>query len=101
MPMGLDDKVLEALGLLQEECAEIIQIVSKIRRFGLDSYNPYDAKQLSNQALLAHEVGDFQLIYSILIEQGVINPSDVLDRMNWKREKLKKYTTLFKDEEIG
>jgi hypothetical protein len=30
-------KIEEALGILQEECAEVIVEVSKIRRFGLDS----------------------------------------------------------------
>jgi hypothetical protein len=33
----MDPKTKEALDILQEECAEVIQAVSKISRFGLDN----------------------------------------------------------------
>ena len=33
----MNNQTQEALGILQEECAEVIVEVSKIRRFGLDS----------------------------------------------------------------
>ena len=48
----------ELLGILQEECAEVIQIISKIRRFGLHSHHPLDNKRITNQEHLAHEIGD-------------------------------------------
>ena len=36
----MDPKTKEALDILQEECAEVIQAVSKISRFGLDNLKP-------------------------------------------------------------
>ena len=33
----MNSKTEETLGILQEECAEVIVEVSKIRRFGLDT----------------------------------------------------------------
>lgn len=33
----MDDKVQEVMNILQEECAEVIQAISKCRRFGLDN----------------------------------------------------------------
>ena len=84
----MDDKVLEFLGLLQEECAEVIQIASKVRRFGMESKNPYVADSPDNRALLEHELGDVILIYNILAEQGAVNKYNVDKRVVWKREKL-------------
>ena len=40
----MDPKQKEALDILQEECAEVIQAVSKISRFGLDNLKPGKAK---------------------------------------------------------
>lgn len=91
----IDPKVAEALDLVQEECAEIIQIISKIRRFGLDSYNPYDTERKSNQHLLNDELGDLCLLIRILEEEQIACPLHIEDRIDWKTEKLKKYTKLF------
>ena len=85
----MDEKDLELLSLLQEECAEIIQAVSKIRRFGLNSFNPYDPKKIDNQSLFEHEVGDAHLIADILEERGVIRPHSIRNRKIWKRGKFK------------
>ena len=92
-----DDKVMEALGLMQEECAEIIQIISKIRRFGFDSRNPYDESGKNNYELLNDEVGDFELLKRYLREIGIINSNLIAERIKYKTPKLEKYTTLFSD----
>ena len=52
----MNDKIEEALGILQEECAEVIQDVSKCRRFGID--NVYLNGQGTQRENLAKEVGD-------------------------------------------
>ncbi len=36
----MDPQTKEVMDILQEECAEVIQAVSKISRFGLDNYKP-------------------------------------------------------------
>lgn len=95
--MQLTPKILEALDLLQEECSEIIQIISKIRRFGPDSYHPEDQTQRPNKLLLTDEIGDFEVLVNWLINSGAISEEDIDARMEYKIEKLKKYTNLFKD----
>lgn len=45
----------ERIDLLQEECAEVIQICSKIKRFGYDDTKP--GQTLTNRARLEEELG--------------------------------------------
>ena len=90
-----NDRINEALDLLQEEAAEIIQIVSKIRRFGSASYHPDDPNKVTNVVHLMHEVGDLELIVNILIDYGYISEATIKDRMKWKQTKLEKYTNLY------
>lgn len=49
----------ERLVLVNEECGEVIQIISKILRHGYESYHP-DNPSDSNRDLLAKELGDLQ-----------------------------------------
>jgi NTP pyrophosphatase (non-canonical NTP hydrolase) len=52
------------LGKLQEEAAEIIQAVSKIRRFGENSHHP--DRQTTNKQDLINELEDFLAILAAL-----------------------------------
>ena len=61
------------LMMLAEECAEVIQLVSKIYRFGLESYHPSDPEKVSNLILLQNELGDVNAIVHLLNESGVVN----------------------------
>lgn len=56
----LNPAQVERLAILAEECGEVVQIVGKILRHGLNSYNPTVApeKQKPNRALLEKELGD-------------------------------------------
>lgn len=51
-----------SLAHLLEECGEVVQIIGKIYRFGLYSYNPLvpESDQKSNVALLHEEIEDLQ-----------------------------------------
>ncbi len=86
-----DTTELELLGLLQEESAEIIQIISKVRRFGFDSYNPYDPSGKNNKTLTTDEIGDFYAIMALLYDRGTFDPEAVQARVKWKLEKLEKH----------
>ena len=55
---------MELLGILQEECAEVIHIISKIRRFGIHCTN---LDGISNFDLLNNEVGDVLAIIELLV----------------------------------
>lgn len=89
------NKLQEILDILQEECAEVIQEVSKCRRFGLDNTNPING--ILHKDLLSQEIGDIICLVDILVEQNVISRSDILLSRDRKREKLKQWSNIFKD----
>lgn len=88
--MNNDEK--EALRILQEECAEVIQAVSKIFRFGADTRWPAD--NITNLEQLELEIGDIYCMINILMEKGYIREQNVLEYAELKREKIKKWTTI-------
>ena len=77
----------EILTILQEECAEVIQAVSKIKRFGM----------YHNVEHLRTELADLQCMIDLIYEFDVIReyPTDISKRITEKREKLKKFSKIF------
>ncbi len=61
--MQLTEIQMEALGILQEECAEVIQAISKIRRAGPDFCPRGGVK--SNQLLLREEMTDVRILTEV------------------------------------
>lgn len=59
------------LEILAEECAEVIQIKSKIVRFGMDDVWP--ARGMSNREALEQELGDVLALAEVLIVNGVLS----------------------------
>lgn len=58
---------MELLGILQEECAEVIKVISKIRRFGDDS--THNGKmEFTNKELLIMELLDTAIVIEKLAE---------------------------------
>ena len=58
----------ECLNILQEECAEVIQAASKIKRFGLVG------KRIDSETNLKHmetELGDVLALIDIVIDSGL------------------------------
>jgi NTP pyrophosphatase (non-canonical NTP hydrolase) len=82
----------EALIILQEECAEVIQAVSKCYRFGLDNSHKSGATQRAN---LEMEVGDMLALVDILIEQGIVDLNNLNAAKVNKIEKLKIWSKLY------
>ena len=91
------NKTQEALIILQEECAEVIQAVSKCYRFGLDNQHKSGATQRANLEL---EVGDMLALVDILVDQGVIDLNNLQTAKLNKVEKLKKWSSLYETESI-
>ena len=54
----------ELLVILQEECAEVTQVISKIHRFGLYNFNPITEEHNNN--LLHKEVGDLLCMIELM-----------------------------------
>lgn len=86
------NKTQEALIILQEECAEVIQAASKIYRFGLDNQHKSGATQRAN---LEMEIGDMLALVDILVEQGIVDLNNVNTAKANKKEKLKKWSSLY------
>jgi NTP pyrophosphatase (non-canonical NTP hydrolase) len=89
------DKEHEILLIAQEECAEVIQAVSKCFRFGLDNIKP--GKPLTNRQHLAEELGDLQAMIDLCIIHKLVNFQEVITASENKIEKLKKWSTIFNE----
>jgi NTP pyrophosphatase (non-canonical NTP hydrolase) len=87
----LTPRINEYMGIMQEECAEVIQIISKINRFGLYSFNPFEVAPRTNRQLLADEVGDIYAMILKLEEKGLFTRNELEERAAYKHEKLKTY----------
>jgi NTP pyrophosphatase (non-canonical NTP hydrolase) len=77
----------QVMGVLTEECAEVIQAISKINRFGLDS----EWQGVTNKQALITEIGDVLALVKVLKEDTDINISDeeIQVAIDAKLEKLK------------
>ena len=89
-------KTQEALVILQEECAEVIQEVSKCFRFGMDSVHYKTG--LKHSSMLEMEVGDMLAMVDILVEQGILNRSGLEIAAENKKIKLKQWSKLYETE---
>ena len=89
----MNSKTQEALGILQEECAEVIVEVSKIRRFGLDTVHHKTGE--NHRDMLALEVGDVLAMVDILLEQGVLTQAELDTAKQSKKDKLRKWSKIY------
>ena len=80
----------ETLRIAQEECAEVIQAISKVFRFGLNE--SYNGK--TNREHLEEEIGDLQCMISLLVEKGVIDPVSILEAKERKLIKLQTWSNI-------
>ena len=94
----MDSQTKEVMDILQEECAEVIQAVSKISRFGIDNFKPGKAK--TNREHLEEELGDMIAMICILEKMGVINQDALELATKAKIQKLKKWSTIKNLEDI-
>ena len=83
----------ELLDILQEECAELIQAASKVKRYGVDSYNPIT--NINNKDNIIREIGDVLCMIELVMEDMIITPEELVIAKENKLEKLKKWSTLF------
>ena len=78
----------EILTILQEECAEVIQAVSKVRRFG----------EAGNIEQLEQEIADVLCMINLAYLHGIMvkNEERVQNRITVKEERLKKFSSIYK-----
>jgi NTP pyrophosphatase (non-canonical NTP hydrolase) len=82
----------EVMDILQEECAEVIQAVSKIRRFGMDNAKP--GTTYNNREHLEEELGDVLAMVDILLINDVVKWGNLHRAKRAKIEKLKTWSTI-------
>jgi NTP pyrophosphatase (non-canonical NTP hydrolase) len=88
----MDKDVKEVMDILQEECAEVIQAVSKISRFGLDNYKP--GKPKTNREHLEEELGDMLAMIDILQDMDIVSYNNIERAQTAKIQKLKKWSNI-------
>ena len=91
----INDNTKESLIILQEECAEVVQEVSKCFRFGLDS--KHYKTGMSHTTMLENEIGDVLALVDILVDQGVINLNNLELAKTAKKEKLKLWSSIYEN----
>jgi NTP pyrophosphatase (non-canonical NTP hydrolase) len=89
----MNAKEKEVMDILQEECAEVIQAVSKISRFGADNFKP--GKPKTNREHLEEELGDMLAMIDIMLELRVISLDNLEIAKKAKVEKLKKWSNIY------
>jgi hypothetical protein len=93
MEQVMNDELREVLLILQEECAEVTQAVSKCMRFGPDQMKP--GKERTNINMLEEEIGDLFAMVELLVELNVgVTISGIHQAKLNKFEKLKQWSTL-------
>lgn len=76
----------ERLAMLAEECGEVIQMIGKILRHGLDSYHPSDPA-VSNRLLLTRELVDLEAVVRAMVRHGEIyDPQGQNTSAAWERK---------------
>ncbi len=76
----------ECLNILQEECSEIIQAASKVKRFGILNRKP--GAELNNLQNLEMEIGDVLAMIELCKEAGIGLTDEGLERA--KQDKFKR-----------
>lgn len=87
---GLTAEEDELLTVLEEECAEVIQAITKIRRHGLASYHP-DNPGVSNAGSLHRELGDVRAAMILLSRIGILHLGTLPQLAKDKLKRLQPY----------
>lgn len=85
----------QILHLVQEECAETTQAISKIFRFG--PLNSHPDREKTNIQELEEEVGDLLCLIDLLTDNDYLNYSRVLSAKANKLKKLERWGYLVGD----
>lgn len=88
----MNDKQKEILVITQEECAEVIQEVSKIFRFGIEQQHK---DGMLHKEKLEQEVGDVLCMINLLTQHGLVRPEAVAQAVENKASKLRQWSKIY------
>jgi len=94
----MNNRDREILLIAQEECAEVIQAISKIFRFGFDAQHPNEDR--NNLQRLEEELGDLVCMIGLIMNKKIVSESGVESAAEMKLKKLRTWSTIFIDEPI-
>lgn len=89
----MNDKQKEILVIAQEECAEVIQEISKCFRFGIENTHKSGAL---HKDVLAEELGDLLCMIDLILEYDLVDINKVESAKQNKKKKLEIYSSIFK-----
>ena len=81
--------------ITMEECGELVQRCSKIIR----KYETLDLIEEEQRVKLVEEIGDVFCMMELMVGHGVTDWVELHNRADVKREKLKKWSTLIREDE--
>lgn len=90
----MNNKQREILVITQEECAEVIQEISKIFRFGI---NETHKDGCTHKEKFALEIADLLTMIDLVIQEGLIDTSLIDKQKQAKIDKLKIYSSIFQN----
>lgn len=82
---------------LMEECNEISIIASKIKRFGIDSFDPANPDQTTNRILLARELNDLFAALQLINENTDLDFEPDPLAIERKKEKITRYENISRE----
>lgn len=89
----MNEDTREILLILQEECAEVTQAISKCFRFGADQIKP--GKENTNIHCVQEELGDLLAMIELLVDKNIGVTNDGLTRAKTdKFLKLKQWSNI-------
>lgn len=89
----MNEKQREILVITQEECAEVIQEVSKIFRFGIDESHK---DGMLHRKKLEMEIGDLLAMIDLMFDHQLIDTDNVQAAIQHKKDKLKIWSSIYK-----
>lgn len=90
---NIDNNTAEILLILQEECNEVSQAISKCFRFGFENTKPGDIQ--TNVEHLAEELGDLLCMIKLLKDREVVNSDIISEAQQNKLNKLRCWSNIF------
>ena len=81
----------ERLAILAEECAEVIQCVTKIMRHGYSSFNPSNVDAGNNREQLEKELGHLDNILDMMLAGKDFNHKSIIKHREHKKAYISRY----------
>jgi len=94
----LNEQVKEALLITQEECAEVIQAISKVWRFGLNQ--THNETGITNKEQLETELGQLYCMLNLLANKWKLDHNHIMNAATEKQKTIDKWNSYFQNGDV-